>query len=274
MNRYTDIYRNSISKEANVFSSAMNIAKPFASTAINSVKGFATSPKLMGGLAATGVGGAGAYNQLTGTDTMLGRARDTAYNMLGKESPTQSAANAVMDLEQSRLNKRTNYLKNDLPVAESSASKGSLMKNIPSGSVSFLGGNSGSSVVEKATQQYNTQNQANINSAINDAPGFLPKDSNTSPKMQTTDGMVQLRRAEPVPKVQPSVAESSAGPNDAFLAKVMGSYDSKSVADRRRADIVRQIYKENPNVTPNQIYADKRYIQDYQNFLNRNKRRR
>jgi hypothetical protein len=278
MNKYTETYKNKLTKEtkiASIFSAAM----PFISPVIGAARGAISNPKLMagvGGAAVTGAGGVGLYDQLTGTDTMLGKARDFAYNLYGNESPTDSARNSVIGLENKRLQNRANLLKSNLPVSDSSASKGSLTKNIPSGAVSFFGGNSGSSLVENATEQYNKQNEANINSGINGSSGFLSKSEGTSPQMKTTNGLVETRRAQPVVRGQQSAAGTTAstGPTDAFLAKVMGSYNSKSVADRRRADIVRQIYKENPNVTPNQIYSDKRYIQDYQNFLNRNKRTR
>ena len=48
------------------------------------------------------------------------------------------------------------------------------------------------------------------------------------------------------------------GPDNAFLSKVMGSYNRSSALDKRKADAIRKIYK--PGMTANQIYADKGYI--------------
>lgn len=63
----------------------------------------------------------------------------------------------------------------------------------------------------------------------------------------------------PPQPVQPinSVPQAS-GPSDAFLAKVMGSYNPKSKADQAQASRVRELYAQG-KTTPNAIYADPRY---------------
>lgn len=269
MNKYTNTYINELSEKTAFAGAALgalgrSLVKP-------------VSAKAVGGLAATGLGTAGLYQQLTGQDTMLGKARDFMYNAAGAASPTDKARNEIMGMEQNRLNQRQDAIKAGLPVLGSSTNTGKL--KAPTGAVSFFGGGSGENLVEGAKEKVNEQNAAALRAATNpSANSFLSKAVGESPKMKTQDGMVEVRRAE---AVKPSAAATqaaatqapqAAGPSDAFLAKVMGSYNRNSIADRRRADIVRTIMKENPNATPNQIYADKRYIQDYKNFKNRNRR--
>lgn len=108
MNKYTETYKNTLNKESKT-ASIFSAARPFISPAISAARGaISSSPKLMagiGGAAVTGAGGVGLYDQLTGTDTMLGKARDFAYNLYGKESPTDAARGAIIGLENKRLEK-------------------------------------------------------------------------------------------------------------------------------------------------------------------------
>ena len=84
-----------------------------------------------------------------------------------------------------------------------------------------------------------TPAKANTSSTPVYAPAtpVAPKSTNATPAMQTA---------------------STQGPDDAFLNKVMGSYNSSSPLDKRKADAIKKVYK--PGMTPSQIYADKGYI--------------
>jgi hypothetical protein len=69
----------------------------------------------------------------------------------------------------------------------------------------------------------------------------------------------QARAAEPstpVPVVAP--APVKAGPSDAELAKIMGSYNPKSRLDQAKATRIRELYGQG-TTSPNAIYADKGY---------------
>jgi hypothetical protein len=85
--------------------------------------------------------------------------------------------------------------------------------------------------------------------------GFMPPP--TSPNPSGT--LANVRRAEPNFRPSPSAPAPAApqGPSDAYLAKVMGSYNPNSALDQRKAEAIRQIYQ--PGMTANQIYANPAY---------------
>ncbi len=239
MNKYSQLYKNTLSdKLALSLAPAASAAKPIISKAVG----------MLGGIGATGV----AAHQALGDGTVLGQARDFAYNALGKESPTTSAQNKIMDMEQQRLNQRMSQIKGGLPVSGASARDGSLLKSMPQGPVAILGSGSGNSVVEGAQKQLNNELKQNTLAASGKGPGFVAPSPKLDPKMKTTNGMVESRPAIPV---QPA---NTQGPDDAFLKKVMGSYNSSSALDKRKADAIRKIYK--PGMSAKEIYADKGYI--------------
>jgi hypothetical protein len=71
-------------------------------------------------------------------------------------------------------------------------------------------------------------------------------------------------QAAPSPAVTPQAAPSPAaapqqqGPSNAYLAKVMGSYNPNSRLDQQKAQAIRAAYK--PGMTANQIYSNPAYI--------------
>jgi len=79
----------------------------------------------------------------------------------------------------------------------------------------------------------------------------------------TFGGDVQLGlsgRTSPAPLGPPAPAAASAaqgGPSNAYLAKIMGSYNPNSALDQRKANAIRQVYQ--PGMSANQIYANKGY---------------
>ena len=71
-------------------------------------------------------------------------------------------------------------------------------------------------------------------------------------------------RPQAAPRAQPqrmpashAARSSVSGPSNAYLSKVMGSYDPNSRLDRQKADRVRQMYS--PGMNANQIYRDSQY---------------
>jgi len=255
MNKYSEIYQKTLNDKLGFSlvpsSSALSESiKPVAGRVIEAARPMISKAvTALGGIGASGL----AAQQVLGEGTTLGKARDFAYNLAGKDSPTITAGNKVMDMEQARLNQRKELIQAGLPVSGASARDGSLMGNMPKESVPLLGG----SVVDKSQKQLDTQLNANRMSAVGETPGFVPPAKGMSPKMQTTNGMVETRPAQAV--LAPIASQQkSVGPDDAFLKKVMGSYNSKSSLDQRKADAIRKVYK--PGMTANQIYADKGYI--------------
>lgn len=239
MNKYSQVYKNTLNdKLALSLAPVASAAKPILSRATGA----------LAGIGATGI----AAHQALGDGTALGQVRDFAYNALGKESPTTVAKNKIMDMEQQRLNQRMSQIKGGLPVAGASAREGSLLKNMPEGPVAVLGSRSGDSVVEGAQKQLDTELNQNTLAASGKGPGFVTPSPKLDPQMKTTNGMVETRPAIPVQ------AGNAQGPDDAFLKKVMGSYNSKSSLDQRKADAIRKIYR--PGMNANEIYADKGYI--------------
>jgi len=270
MNKYSEIYQKTLNDKLGFSlvpsSSALSESiKPVAGRVIEAArpalmqgaKSIQSAARPMISKAVTALGGIGASGlaaqQVLGGGTTLGKARDFAYNLAGKDSPTITAGNKVMDMELARLNQRKELIQAGLPVSGASARDGSLMGNMPKESVPLLGG----SAVDKSQKQLDTQLNANRMSAVGETPGFVPPAKGMSPKMQTTNGMVETRPAQAV--LAPLASQQkSVGPDDAFLKKVMGSYNSKSSLDQRKADAIRKVYK--PGMTANQIYADKGYI--------------
>jgi hypothetical protein len=62
-------------------------------------------------------------------------------------------------------------------------------------------------------------------------------------------------KSSPAPAAAAPAAQ--AGPSNAYLAKVMGSYNPNSALDQRKANAIRQAYQ--PGMSANQIYANKGY---------------
>lgn len=270
MNKYSELYKNTLNNK--LAFSLVPAGSPALSSAIKPVAGrvieaarpaltqgarsitSAAKPimsKAVGVLGGIGATGAAAYQAL-GDGTALGKARDFGYEAFGKESPTTVARNQIMDMEQKRLNQRMSQIKGGLPVSGASARDGSLLKSMPQGPVAVLGSGSGNSVVAGAQKQLDTQLNQNTLASSGKGPGFVAPGPKMDTKMQTTNGMVETRPAIPVQ------AANAQGPDDAFLKKVMGSYNSSSALDNRKADAIRKAYK--PGMSAKEIYADKGYI--------------
>lgn len=64
--------------------------------------------------------------------------------------------------------------------------------------------------------------------------------------------------SQPAPTPSPAAAPQQQGPSNAYLAKMMGSYDPNSRMDRQKADAIRAAYK--PGMTANQIYSNPAYL--------------
>jgi hypothetical protein len=99
--------------------------------------------------------------------------------------------------------------------------------------------------------------------------GTLPQASTPKPS-QSAAGMneglashmhlneLPAQPAAPAQQPQQPAAQPSAGPSDAFLRKIMGSYDPNSKVDRAQADRVRQLYAQG-KTTAKDIYGSPEY---------------
>lgn len=99
---------------------------------------------------------------------------------------------------------------------------------------------------------------------ISDGANVLPGTEPSRPIPPPATGSVGAAASVGVSSAATGAANNAKvnqGPDDAYLAKVMGSYDPNSRLDRSKADAIRQQWREqNGKLSPNQVYSNKGYV--------------
>ena len=99
---------------------------------------------------------------------------------------------------------------------------------------------------------------SNLYSSPEPAPALSPGEVSSLLNSKGPAGVnPEAFSAKPSSPAAPA-AQPSAGPSDAYLAKVMGSYDPKSRLDQAKASRIREMYSAG-TTSPKDIYADKAY---------------